>query len=156
MMQKIEAVSNKTAELINSGIELSSNTIQYTYSNLPSLKQSLIEKATQDASERANKIVNTADGSIGKLKTASMGVFQITGQGSTEEDSYGGINDIYSKNKTAGNDPYISRRMRYSQIVRGRKYTTVRNFQFAVAKPLEKLPAHLFPKGQIYGLENRP
>ena len=61
----------------------------------------MIEKATKDASERANKIVNTADGKIGKLKSASMGVFQITGQGSTEEDSYGGINDIYSKNKTA-------------------------------------------------------
>ena len=30
-----------------------------------------------------------------------MGVFQITGQGSTEEDSYGGNFDIYSKNKTA-------------------------------------------------------
>jgi hypothetical protein len=101
MMKKIEAVSNKTSELINSGIELSSNSIQYTYSDLPSLKQSLIEKATKDASERANKIVNTADGKIGKLKSASMGVFQITGQGSTEEDSYGGINDIYSKNKTA-------------------------------------------------------
>ena len=101
MMRKIESVSNKTSELINSGIELSSNSIQYTYSNLPSLKQSLIEKATKDASERANKIVNTAYGKIGKLKNASMGVFQITGQGSTEEDSYGGINDTYSKNKTA-------------------------------------------------------
>ena len=101
MMKKIESVSNKTSELINSGIELSSNSIQYTYSNLPSLKQSLIEKATKDASERANKIVNTASGKIGKLKNASMGVFQITGQGSTEEDSYGGINDTYSKNKTA-------------------------------------------------------
>ncbi len=101
MMKRIEAVSSKTSELINSGIELSSNSIQYTYSDLPSLKQSLIEKATKDASERANKIVNTADGSLGKLKTASMGVFQITGQGSTEDDSYGGINDTYSKNKTA-------------------------------------------------------
>jgi hypothetical protein len=30
-----------------------------------------------------------------------MGVFQITGTGSVEEDSYGGNNDIYSKNKTA-------------------------------------------------------
>jgi hypothetical protein len=30
-----------------------------------------------------------------------MGVFQITGKGSTEEDSYGGINDTYSKSKTA-------------------------------------------------------
>jgi uncharacterized protein len=101
LMQRIEAVSSKTSELINSGIELSSNSIQYTYSDLPSLKQSLIEKATKDASERAEKIVNTADGSLGKLKNASMGVFQITGQGSTEEDSYGGNNDTYSKNKTA-------------------------------------------------------
>lgn len=101
LMLKIENVSSKTSELINSGIELSSNSIQYTFSDLPSLKQSLIEKATKDASERAEKIVNTADGTLGKLKTASMGVFQITGQGSTEEDSYGGINDTYSKNKTA-------------------------------------------------------
>jgi len=101
LMKKIEGVSSKTAELVNSGIELESNSIQYTYSSLPSLKQSLIEKATKDASERANKIVKNADGDIGKLKTASMGVFQITGQGSITEDSYGGINDIFSKNKTA-------------------------------------------------------
>lgn len=101
LMKRIEEVSSKTSELVNSGIELSSNTIQYTFSDLPSLKQSLIEKATKDANERAAKIVKTADGDLGKLKRASMGVFQITGQGSTEDDSYGGINDTYSKNKTA-------------------------------------------------------
>ncbi len=101
LMKKIEMVSNKTSELINSGIELSANSSQYTFSDLPSLKQSLIEKATKDASERAEKIVKTANGNLGKLKRANMGVFQITGQGSTEEDSYGGINDTYSKNKTA-------------------------------------------------------
>lgn len=61
----------------------------------------MIENATKDANERAAKIVKTANGSLGKLKKATMGVFQITGQGSTEEDSYGGNNDTYSKNKTA-------------------------------------------------------
>ncbi|NDP27638.1 MAG: SIMPL domain-containing protein [Flavobacterium sp.] len=101
LMKRIEEVSSKTSELINSGIELTSNSIQYTYSNLPSLKQSLIENATRDANERANKIVNTGNGKLGKLKGANMGVFQITGQGSTEEDSYGGNNDTFSKNKTA-------------------------------------------------------
>ena len=100
-MKRIENVSSKTSELVNSGIELSSNSIQYTFSDLPSLKQSLIEKATKDANERASKIVKTANGNLGKLKRASMGVFQITGQGSTEDDSYGGINDTFSKNKTA-------------------------------------------------------
>lgn len=101
LMKRIEGVSSKTSELINSGIELTSNSIQYTFSDLPSLKQSLIENATKDANERAAKIVKTANGSLGKLKKATMGVFQITGQGSTEEDSYGGNNDTYSKNKTA-------------------------------------------------------
>lgn len=101
LMRKIEDVSSKTSELINSGIELTSNPIQYTYSDLPSLKQSLIESATKDAKERAVKIIETGNGDLGKLKNASMGVFQITGQGSTEEDSYGGNFDLYSKNKTA-------------------------------------------------------
>ncbi len=101
LMKRIEEVYGKTSELINSGVELSSNSIQYTYSGLPGLKQNLIENATKDARERAEKIVNTANGDLGKLKTASMGVFQITGQGSTQEDSYGGINDTYSKSKSA-------------------------------------------------------
>lgn len=101
LMKRIEEVSSKTSELINSGIELTSNPIQYTYSDLPSLKQNLIESATKDAKERAEKIISTGNGDIGKLKRASMGVFQITGQGSTEDFSYGGVFDIFSKNKTA-------------------------------------------------------
>jgi uncharacterized protein len=101
LMKRIENVADQTTELVNSGIEFDASPIQYTYSDLPSLKHNLIENATQDAKERAQKIVKTANGDLGKLKTASMGVFQITGTGSNEEDSYGGNNDIYSKEKTA-------------------------------------------------------
>lgn len=101
LMKKIENVVDKTSELINIGIEFDGGRIQYTYSDLPGLKHNLIEKGSQDAKERAQKIVNTANGHLGKLKDASMGVFQITGKGSIEEDSYGGNNDSYSKAKTA-------------------------------------------------------
>ncbi len=101
LMKKIENVVDQTSELINSGIEFDGDKAQYTYSDLPSLKHNLIEKASQDAKEHAQKIVNTADGKLGKLKDASMGVFQITGKGLVEEDSYGGNNDTFSKNKTA-------------------------------------------------------
>jgi hypothetical protein len=100
-MKKIENVTDQTSELINSGIEFNANVVQYTYSDLPSLKHNLIENATRDAKERAKKIVNTGSGELGKLKAASMGVFQITGTGSVEEDSYGVNNDTYSKAKTA-------------------------------------------------------
>ena len=101
LMTKIEDVVDQTSELINSGIEFDGGRIQYTYSDLASLKHNLIEKASQDARERAEKIVNTAHGHLGKLKDASMGVFQITGKGSTEEFSSGGNYDIFSKDKTA-------------------------------------------------------
>jgi len=101
LMKKIETVIDQTAELINSDIQFNPNQVQYTFSDLPSLKHDLIEKATQDAKERAQKIVKTGKGDMGKLKDASMGVFQITGKGSVEEDSYGGTNDTYSKDKTA-------------------------------------------------------
>lgn len=101
LMARIEKVSSETSELINSGIEFYGQQIQYTYSDLPSLKHDLIENATKDARERAQKIVKNGKGSLGKLKDASMGVFQITGKGSNEEDSYGGNFDVYNKEKTA-------------------------------------------------------
>ncbi len=101
LMKKIESVVDQTSELINSGIELNSAQVQYTYSDLPGLKHSLIENASKDAKERAQKIVKSGGGELGKLKNASMGVFQITGKGSVEEDSYGGNNDTFNKFKTA-------------------------------------------------------
>lgn len=101
LMKKIEKVQQETAELINQGIEFTSNETQYTYSDLPSLKHNLIESATQDARERATKIVKNGKGSLGKLKSASMGVFQITGKDSNEDFSYGGVFDTYSKDKSA-------------------------------------------------------
>lgn len=101
LMKKIEEVTDKTSELINSGVEFEPEAIQYRYSDLIGLKHDLIEKGTKDAKERAEKIVASADGKLGKLKNASLGVFQITGEGTVEEDTYGGNNDIYHKNKFA-------------------------------------------------------
>lgn len=101
LMKRIEDVQDQTAELINAGIEFTPNQVQYTYSDLSSLKHDLIEKASQDGRERAEKIVKTGGGHLGKLKSASLGVFQITGVGSISEDSYSGNNDIFNKNKSA-------------------------------------------------------
>lgn len=101
LMKKIETVMDKTAELINSGVQFEPSAAQYTYSDLSSLKHSLIQAGAKDARERAEKIVESADGDLGKLKDASMGVFQITAKGSTDEDSYGGNFDTSSKEKSA-------------------------------------------------------
>jgi len=101
LMKKIENVIDKTAELINNGVQFEPSSAQYTYSDLASLKHSLIEAGSKDAKQRAEKIVKSADGNLGKLKDASMGVFQITAKGSTDEDTYGGNFDTSSKEKSA-------------------------------------------------------
>jgi uncharacterized protein len=100
-VDKIEGVSRKISEVISSGVEFYSNAPEYYYTKLAELKQSMIAQGTQDAKERAEKIAENAGTSLGGLKKAVMGVFQITGQNSSEEYSWGGSFNTLSKNKTA-------------------------------------------------------
>ena len=55
----------------------------------------------KDAHERAAKIAENGGGSLGKLKTADMGVFQITAENSSEEYEWGGSFNTSSRRKTA-------------------------------------------------------
>ncbi len=100
-VDKIEKISREVTELINQGIELSSNSPDYYYTKLAELKIRMIENATKDAKNRADKIVAGAGSDLGKLKNASMGVIQITAQNSAEDYSWGGSFNTSSKLKTA-------------------------------------------------------
>jgi uncharacterized protein len=100
-IDKVEAMSREVTELINSGIELTSNPPQFFYTKLADLKIELLAAAAKDAKNRADKIAENAGGDLGKLRSASMGVFQITAQNSNEEFSYGGSFNTASKQKTA-------------------------------------------------------
>jgi hypothetical protein len=98
-VNKIEELSRQSSELINSGVEFYSP--EYYYTKLAELKIKMIAEATKDASIRAKSIAENADASLGNLKKSDMGVFQITGQNSSEDFSYGGSFNTQSKNKTA-------------------------------------------------------
>lgn len=100
-VNKIEEISRQSSELINSGIEFYSNPPEYYYTKLAELKIKMIAEATKDASVRAKSIAENANASLGNLKKSDMGVFQITGQNSSEDFSYGGSFNTISKNKTA-------------------------------------------------------
>ncbi len=100
-VNKVEELSRSASELINMGIELVSFAPEYYYTKLAELKIKMIESATKDAKKRAQTIAENGDGSLGDLKNADMGVFQITGQNSSEEYSWGGSFNTSSKNKTA-------------------------------------------------------
>lgn len=100
-IEKIEGLSRKITELINEGVQFYSQPPRYYYTKLADLKIELISAAAADARERAEKISEKAGGSIGKLLTANMGIFQITGQNSNEEFSWGGTYNTTSKEKSA-------------------------------------------------------
>ncbi|RZJ33698.1 MAG: SIMPL domain-containing protein [Flavobacterium sp.] len=100
-VNKIEDISRKSSELINSGVEFYSNPPEYYYTKLAELKIKMIAEATNDAKTRAQSIAENAGAELGHLKKSDMGVFQITGQNSSEDFSYGGSFNTMSKNKTA-------------------------------------------------------
>ncbi len=97
----IEKTSREVSELIDAGIELNSNAPQYYYTKLASLKLKMIEQATKDAYNRAIKIAENGGGSLGNMKSADMGVFQITAENSSEDFEWGGSFNTSSKRKTA-------------------------------------------------------
>ncbi len=100
-VDKIENISREVSELINSGVEFYSNPPKYYYTKLAELKIEMIAQATKDANVRAKKIAQNAGSSVGELKNATMGVFQIVAQNSSEDFSWGGSFNTTSKKKTA-------------------------------------------------------
>lgn len=98
---KVENIYKDIAQLIDQGIEINSYAPRYYYTKLKDLKIDLLSKASEDANLRAKTIAQNSKSSLGKLIKASMGIFQITGQNSDEDYSYGGTFNTSSKNKTA-------------------------------------------------------
>lgn len=100
-IEKVEALSREITELIETGIELNSPEPLYFYTKLADLKLDLLAKAAEDARKRAEIIAKNTGGGLGAVTKASMGIFQITGQNSDEDYSYGGAFNTSAKNKTA-------------------------------------------------------
>jgi hypothetical protein len=100
-VEKVEKISREITELLNQGITFYSQNPRYYYTELESLKLEMIAKATEDATIRAERISENSKGSLGDLISANMGIFQITGQNSGEDYSWGGTFNTADKNKTA-------------------------------------------------------
>ena len=99
-VNKIEQISREATELIQQGIEFNSSSPLFYYTKLTEVKMDLLAKASADGKMRADIIAKNAGSSLGKLKQATLGVFQITGKNSDEDYSYGGTFNTSSKNKT--------------------------------------------------------
>lgn len=100
-VELVESVAREITELLNKGVQFNSTPPRYYYTKLADLKIEMISKATEDARLRAERIAENSGGSLGELKNANMGVFQITGQNSGEDYSWSGAYNTADKRKTA-------------------------------------------------------
>ena len=66
-------------ELMKKGVAIEGNSydIRYQYTNLNSLKPEMIEEATRNARQVAEKFAQDADCDLGSIKFASQGQFSI-------------------------------------------------------------------------------
>jgi len=100
-VEKVEKISREVTELLNKGIQLYSIPPRYYYTKLEDLKIEMIARATDNAHLRAKSIAENSGTKLGELLVGQMGIFQITGQNSNEDYSWGGAYNTSSKDKTA-------------------------------------------------------
>ncbi len=98
---KIENAIKDAGILLESNVEIVFQQPMYFYTKLSDLKVEMVAMASDDGRLRAKNIAENADASLGKLKNANMGVFQITAPNSNEDFSWGGSFNTSSKIKRA-------------------------------------------------------
>lgn len=80
-VEQVRGLMSRMGELLKQGIAISasdfSNQVQYEFTNLNKIKPQMIEEATKNAREAAMKFANDSESKLGKIKSASQGLFTI-------------------------------------------------------------------------------
>jgi hypothetical protein len=88
-VELIGQVAQQASALVSEGVAVNAQPPQYFYQDLNSIKVRLIGAATRDAQLRAEQFAANSGVTVGALRSASQGVFQITRPNSTETADYG-------------------------------------------------------------------
>lgn len=80
-VDKVRALITRTGELLSEGIAIAPNDydtrIQYDFTSLNKIKPRMIETATKNAREAAEKFAKDSESKLGKIKSAQQGLFSI-------------------------------------------------------------------------------
>ncbi len=100
-MEAFETLLGEFSSLIAQGVQMDLWQPAYYYSGLEGLKLDVIEQATLNARERAERVAEQSGCRLGNVKNARIGVFQITGVNTDEEFTAGGTLNTSSRLKKA-------------------------------------------------------
>lgn len=85
----IDRLSKESSELIRDNIAWSSETPEYYYTKVDTLKVEMLGEAAKDAKRRAEQLAESSGNRVGVLRSAQQGVFQITAENSASVSDYG-------------------------------------------------------------------
>lgn len=77
-IDKVSSTVQKSGDLISQGITLSSVTISYYFNGLNAVKPEMVKEATEKAKESAQSFAALSNSSIGKIRSATQGMFSIS------------------------------------------------------------------------------
>lgn len=97
-VEKIKKLSIDIASLIENGVNFMVNPPEYYFTKLTDIKIDIQAEAAKDAMVRGKRIAEATGKTLGSLKSARMGVLQITPENSNQTSDYG-INDVSSIRK---------------------------------------------------------
>jgi hypothetical protein len=95
----IQKLSQDIGQVLETGANIDSSGPQYYVSNLQKLRPRLIAAAVRDAKVRAVALTSATGGSVGSVRSARSGPFQVNAVGSVEVSS-GGVYDTTTIRKT--------------------------------------------------------
>ena len=97
-VNKIKSISLEIPSLIEKGVSFSVEMPEYHYSKIAEVKIEIQAEAAKDAMNRASRIALSTGRDLGPMRSAKMGVIQITPRLSNQISDYG-VNDLSSIEK---------------------------------------------------------
>jgi len=97
-VELIKAISLEVSSLVQQGVSFNVNPPEFYYTKIGDIKIEIQAEAAKDAMVRGQRIAEATGRKLGALKSARMGVIQITPENSNMISDYG-INDVGSIRK---------------------------------------------------------
>jgi hypothetical protein len=94
----VEAAATRVGSLLEQGIAVEAQPLAYLSTELAQAKLTALERATAEARRRAEILAKGLGGKLGRMRSSSQGVYQVTPRDSTDVSDYG-INDTSSREK---------------------------------------------------------
>lgn len=97
-LARVDRAAAGLSDLVGLGVPITVGTISYVSTRLTQARIEALRKATENARDRAETLVEGLGGDLGPVRSASTGVFQIVPRNSTEVSDYG-VNDTTAREK---------------------------------------------------------